>query len=85
LGTKTIKEKSKMRHRGEVKVFKGTYGWITPESGGSDVFVHFSAIKQASGFRQLFRGDRVEFELGENEKGPVAKNVKVIGREDAAA
>jgi CspA family cold shock protein len=65
-----------MRTTGTVKWFndqKG-FGFITPEDGGRDCFVHHSAI-QAQGFRTLAEGDRVEFEVTEGEKGPAAENV----------
>jgi CspA family cold shock protein len=65
-----------MRTTGTVKWFndqKG-FGFITPEDGGRDCFVHHSAI-QAQGFRTLAEGDKVEFEMTEGEKGPAAENV----------
>ncbi|MBT8337833.1 MAG: cold-shock protein [Gemmatimonadetes bacterium] len=65
-----------MRTTGTVKWFndqKG-FGFITPEDGGRDCFVHHSAI-QAQGFRTLAEGDRVEFEVAEGAKGPAAENV----------
>jgi len=65
--------------RGTVKWFndqKG-FGFITPESGGKDVFVHQSAII-ATGFRSLSEGDRVEFSIEQGPKGPSAANVKKI-------
>jgi CspA family cold shock protein len=65
-----------MRTTGTVKWFndqKG-FGFITPEDGSRDCFVHHSAI-QAEGFRSLAEGDRVEFDLGEGAKGPAAENV----------
>jgi CspA family cold shock protein len=52
------------------------YGFITQEDG-QDVFVHYSAI-QASGFRSLAEGDRVEFEVTRGPKGLQASNVKKI-------
>ena len=61
---------------GTVKWFddhKG-YGFITPENGDRDCFVHHSAI-QGEGFKSLAEGDRVEFEIIEREKGPAAENV----------
>jgi CspA family cold shock protein len=51
------------------------FGFITPEDGADDVFVHQSAI-QAEGFRSLSEGDRVEFEVVQGQKGPAAENVR---------
>ncbi|HEY7727650.1 MAG TPA: cold shock domain-containing protein, partial [Candidatus Eisenbacteria bacterium] len=51
-------------------------GFITQEDG-QDVFVHYSAI-QASGFRSLAEGDRVEFEVTRGPKGLQASNVKKV-------
>ena len=62
--------------RGIVKWFndqKG-YGFITPDGGGADLFVHFSAI-QAEGFKTLAEGQAVEFEEVQGQKGPQASNV----------
>ena len=61
---------------GTVKWFneaKG-FGFITPESGGKDVFVHHSAI-QGSGFKTLAEGQKVKFDLEQTTKGPAAVNV----------
>lgn len=68
-----------MRSTGTVKWFNDSkgFGFITPEDGGKDCFVHHSAI-QAEGFRTLAEGDRVEYEMEEGEKGPSAKNVTKI-------
>jgi CspA family cold shock protein len=68
------------RITGTVKWFndqKG-FGFITPENGQKDCFVHFSAI-QAQGFRSLAEGDRVEFEVVQGQKGPAAENVVKLG------
>jgi len=65
-----------MRQSGTVKWFndeKG-FGFITPEGGAKDCFVHHSAI-QASGFKSLAEGDRVEFDMIVEPKGPKAQNV----------
>ena len=63
---------------GTVKWFNDAkgYGFITQEDG-QDVFVHYSAI-QASGFRSLAEGDRVEFEVTRGPKGLQASNVKKV-------
>lgn len=61
---------------GKVKWFndqKG-YGFITPEGGGKDLFVHHTAI-QGSGFKSLSEGQSVTFDIGQSEKGPKAVNV----------
>ena len=63
---------------GKVKWFneaKG-FGYITPDDGSKDVFVHFSAI-QSSGFKTLKEDDKVEFEVQESPKGPRAANLKL--------
>jgi len=67
-----------MRTTGTVKWFndKKGYGFITPEDGEKDCFVHFSAI-QAEGFKSLKEGQRVEFEIVDGEKGPAAQNVTI--------
>ena len=65
---------------GTVKWFNADkgYGFITPDGGGADLFVHFSAI-QSSGYRTLEEGAKVEYEEAEGQKGPQATNVMPIG------
>ena len=65
---------------GTVKWFNADkgFGFITPEDGGKDLFVHFSAI-QSQGYKSLDEGAKVEYEPQEGEKGPQAANVTVVG------
>lgn len=65
--------------QGTVKWFNADkgYGFITPDGGGNDLFVHFTAI-QSSGYRSLEEGQRVEFEVTQGQKGPQAGEVHAI-------
>jgi CspA family cold shock protein len=64
---------------GTVKWFSDAkgYGFITPDEGGKDLFVHHSNIEGA-GFKTLAEGAKVEFEAREGQKGPEATNVVLV-------
>jgi CspA family cold shock protein len=64
---------------GIVKWFNGEkgYGFITPEDGGKDVFVHYSAI-EGGGYKSLEEGQQVSFELAQGQKGPQADHVRAL-------
>ena len=66
--------------KGTVKWFNSDkgYGFITPEDGGKDLFVHYSEIKNGGGYATLQDGQAVEYEIGEGQKGPCANNVVVL-------
>ena len=65
--------------QGTVKWFNDSkgFGFITVDGDSKDVFVHHTAI-QGNGFRSLSEGQRVEFEIGQGQKGPAAEKVRVI-------
>ena len=64
---------------GTVKWFNNDkgFGFITPDEGGKDLFVHHTAIS-GSGFKTLEEGSKVEFDAEDGPKGPAAKNVSPI-------
>jgi CspA family cold shock protein len=64
---------------GTVKWFNDAkgFGFITPDDGGKELFVHFSSI-QASGFKTLKESDKVQYEVEESPKGPRAGNLKLL-------
>lgn len=68
--------------RGTVKFFDSDrgFGFISPDGGSKDVFVHFSAVQTrgSDGRRDLEKGQLVEFDLGQGKKGPQAENVTVV-------
>jgi len=61
---------------GTVKWFNSSkgFGFINPDDGGEDLFVHHSEIK-TNGYASLDEGQKVEFEVGQGKKGPCATNV----------
>ena len=61
---------------GVVKFFNGSkgFGFITPDDGEKDLFVHISSIEDGT----LYENDKVEFEIGEGQKGPCAVQVKKL-------
>jgi len=65
--------------QGTVKWFNSEkgFGFIAPDDGTADVFVHFSAI-EAEGYRSLDEGQKVEFNVTQGQKGPQADNVRGV-------
>ena len=65
---------------GTVKWFNADkgFGFITPEDGGKDLFVHHSEIQSGGGYASLNDGQKVEFEVGQGQKGPCANKVVAV-------
>ncbi len=65
---------------GVVKWFNNAkgYGFVTPDEGSNDIFVHFSSISGMEGYKSLKEGQKVEFEITEGPKGLHASNIQQI-------
>jgi len=76
--TSVVPEGARMA-RGTVKWFNDAkgFGFITPDDGGKDLFVHHSAI-QGDGFKSLSEGEKVEYDPQQGQKGPQAANVRKV-------
>jgi len=74
------KYKEHSMSKGTVKWFNADkgFGFITPEDGSNDLFVHHSEIKAGGGYASLDDGQAVEFEVGQGQKGPCANNVRPL-------
>ena len=70
-------KKENIMSKGKVKRFNADkgFGFITPEDGSKDLFVHHSEIQSGGGHATLNDGQEVEFEVGQGQKGPCANKV----------
>jgi len=77
---KQLKIKEDSMSKGTVKWFNADkgFGFITPEDGGKDLFVHYSEIQSDGGYATLSDGQAVEYEIGEGQKGPCANKVVAV-------
>lgn len=68
------------KQTGFVKWFNRTkgFGFINPDNGGQEVFVHYSGIA-GEGYKNLFEGDKVTFDLVDKGRGPQAQNAQTVG------
>jgi CspA family cold shock protein len=73
-------KKSTIMSKGTVKWFNADkgFGFITPEDGSKDLFVHHSEIQAGGGYATLNDGQAVEFEVGQGQKGPCANQVRAL-------
>jgi CspA family cold shock protein len=65
------------KQTGTVLRWAGSYGFIRRDDTGQEIFCHHTAIKM-DGYRELTAGQRVEFEVGANDRGPAALNVRSL-------
>jgi CspA family cold shock protein len=73
-------KKENIMSKGTVKWFNADkgFGFITPEDGSKDLFVHHSEIQSGGGYATLNDGQEVEFEVGQGQKGPCANKVVAV-------
>jgi CspA family cold shock protein len=76
----SLQDKGNSMSKGTVKWFNADkgFGFITPEDGGKDLFVHHSEIQAGGEYATLNDGQAVEFEVGQGQKGPCANKVRSV-------